>query len=130
MLADMAALLAVIKAGNPSATTIVGSIINMSYNDTRACVVDYNAGLPALVAAAKAGGQSALFADVNRRSGWCDSPASSGFPCTGVHPTSGGYMGMALAYFEVLAPLIPRPAEAIPAAAAAGAAPPSLLSLH
>jgi hypothetical protein len=109
MLSDMASLLATIKAGNPGATTIVGSIINMSYNDTRSCVVDYNAGLPGVVATAKAGGQSVLFADVNRRSGWCDSPASSAWPCTGVHPTSGGYMGMALAYFEVLAPLVPKP---------------------
>lgn len=109
MLSDMASLLAVIKTGNPSATTIVGSIINMSYNDTRACVVAYNAGLPGVVATAKAAGQSVLFADVNRRSGWCDSPASPNWPCTGVHPTSGGYMGMALAWWEVLAPLMPLP---------------------
>ena len=109
MLADMTALLATIQAGVPGATTLVASIINMRSNDTNAVLVAYNAALPGLVAAAAAGGQKALFVDVNRRSGWCNGPTAT-FPCTGVHPTTGGYAGMAMAFFEVLGPLMPLPA--------------------
>ena len=108
MLADMNTLLATIKAGNPGATTIVGSIINMGANDTNPVLVGYNAALPGLVKAAAAS-QRVLFADVNRRSNWCWGPA--GWPCTGVHPTTGGYAGMAMAWFELLAPLMPLPSS-------------------
>jgi len=105
MITDMTTLLQTIKMGNPDATTIVGSIINMRANDTRAIFVGYNAALPGIVDAAAKGGQKVHFADVNRRSNWCvDTPAS--FPCTGVHPTTGGYAGMANAWFEVLADLM------------------------
>jgi lysophospholipase L1-like esterase len=106
MLSDMTTLLATIKAGNPGATTIVGSIINMGANDTNAVLTGFNAALPGLVKAA-AVSQKVLFADVNRRSNWCWGPA--GWPCTGVHPTTGGYAGMAMAWFEVLGPLMPLP---------------------
>ena len=71
---------------------------------------DVAPALPGLVAAAAAGGQKVHFADVNARSGWCkQNTTQGGFPCTGVHPTSGGYAGMAMAWFEVLAPLLPLP---------------------
>lgn len=105
MTADMASLLSVIHNGNPNATTIVGSIINMRANDTNPVLVGFNAQLPAIVRNAAAGGQRVHFANVNQRSGWCVGTPNS-FPCTGVHPTTGGYAGMANAWFEVLAPLL------------------------
>jgi lysophospholipase L1-like esterase len=86
MESDMNTLLATIKSGNPAATTIVASVINFGWNSMPAACATFNSGLPALVAAAKAGGQNVVFADVNKRSNWCNGPAS-GFPCTGVHPT-------------------------------------------
>jgi lysophospholipase L1-like esterase len=111
MLEDMSALLALIKAGAPGATTIVGSIINRGPGAGVEAVIPYNRALPGLVTAAAAGGQKVLFADVNARSGWCTqgNTTLAIFPCTGVHPTSGGYAGMAMAWFEVLAPLLPLP---------------------
>lgn len=105
MVADMTTLLNTIKTGNPDAMTIVGSIINMRANDTNVVLTSYNQQLPGVVQTAARGGQRVLFADVNVRSGWCVR-TPEGWPCTGVHPTTGGYAGMAMAWFEVLAPLL------------------------
>ena len=113
MLADMTTLLTTIKTGVPGATTLIASIINFRSNDTNPVLLEYNAALPGVVAAAAASGQQVHFADVNRRSNWCTGP-TIGFPCTGVHPTTAGYAGMAMAFFEVLAPLMPLPAAPAP----------------
>jgi hypothetical protein len=86
MESNMVTLLATIKAGNPDATTIVASVINFAWNSMPPACSTFNTDLPALVAAAKASGQSVVFADVNKRSNWCNGPVA-GFPCTGVHPT-------------------------------------------
>ena len=126
MVANMTTLLGLIRAHQPNATTILASIVNPHYNDIAPPlppnstigplqVGPFNAALPGIVAAASARGQRVVFADVNRRSNWCRGDAGEGaapFPCTGVHPTVAGYAGMALAFFEVLAQLLPLPAAA------------------
>jgi hypothetical protein len=105
LLANLQSLLDIIKAGLPNTTTtIVGSIINRNANDSYPVLTGYNAALPSFVA--NQTGMRAYFADVNRRSNWCVD-ARAGFPCTGLHPTTAGYGGMAMAWFEVLAPLLP-----------------------
>lgn len=81
ILANMTTLLANIKVGLPSATTIVASVINFGANFTPPGCTGYNAGLPALVAAAAQGGQKVVFNDMNRLSGWCQT-TQAGFPCT------------------------------------------------
>jgi lysophospholipase L1-like esterase len=105
MLSDMSSLLATIKSGAPNATTFVASIINLGFNSSASA---FNAALPALVAAAAASGQRVHFADIANWSGWCKQ-AVPGFPCTGVHPHGGGYAAMAAAWFQALAPVLPKP---------------------
>ena len=89
LLDNMTTLLQTIKAGTPSATTLVASVINFGFDSMPPACAAFNAALPALVAAAAQGGQKAVFVDVNKRSNWC---TENGWPCTGVHPTTGGYM--------------------------------------
>ena len=123
MVSNLTTLLTLIRVYQPNATTVLASIVNPHYNDIAPPlppnstigpleVGAYNAALPGVVAAAVARGQRVVFADVNKRSNWCRGDAGEDappFPCTGVHPTVAGYAGMAMAFFEVLAPLLPLP---------------------
>ena len=89
MLADMVTLLATIKAGNPTATSLIASVINFGWNSMPAACMGFNAALPALIATAAGSGQKVMYVDMNNRSNWCNGP-KEGWPCTGVHPTTGG----------------------------------------
>jgi len=110
MLADLTSLLRAVAKGAPNATTIVATIINFNYTEFNPPYIgEFNAALPALVANLSAAGQRVRLADVNRRSGWCQDPGAGFAMCLGVHPSLIGYYGMAMAWAEVLAPILPCP---------------------
>lgn len=105
MKTDMQALLTTIATASPQSTVILGSIIQFGGYDNSQLDA-YNKWLPKLVEQLSSS-QKIYFADVCVRSNWCLGAAKkNGFPCTGVHPTTAGYAGMAMAWFEVLAPLM------------------------
>jgi len=80
-------------------------------NDSYPVLINFNAALPGFVSnVTNQTGMKIYFADLNKRSNWCVAERS-GFPCTGVHPTAAGYAGLAMAFFEVLAPLLPLPQQ-------------------
>ena len=91
-------LLTHIHAAAPNTTTFLASILDFPRNT--ACVHEFNAGLPAIVATFNAAGMRIIYAPINEISGLCTATEPLTNLCCGhrMHPTAPGYLRMASAW--------------------------------